>query len=75
MYKLYSSVINGRLSKWVENSDIIVAEQNGFKKKQSTIDHLSSVTNLNETQKKLKGSTFCAFIDKKAYDSVSSSEL
>ena len=71
MYKLYSSVINDRLSKWVENSDILVDEQNGFRKKRSTIDHLSSVTNLIETRKKLKRSTFCAFIDlKKAYDSV-----
>ena len=40
MYKLYSSVVNDRLSKLVENSDILVDEQNGFRKKRSTIDHL-----------------------------------
>ena len=71
MHKFYSSVINDRLSKWVENGDMLVDEQNGFRKKRSTIDHLSSVTNLVETRKKLNRSTFCAFIDlKKAYDSV-----
>ena len=32
MYKMYRSVINDRLSEWVENSDILVDKQNGFKK-------------------------------------------
>ena len=36
---LYSSVINARLSKWVEISDILVDEQNGFRKKQSTMGY------------------------------------
>ena len=71
MYKLYSLDINDRQSKWVENSDIFVDEKNGVRKKRSTIDHLSSVTNLIETRKKLKRSTFCALIDlKRAYESV-----
>ena len=71
MYKLYSFIINDRLSKWVESNDKIVDEQNGFRKKRSTIDHLSSLTGLIDTRKKLKQSTFCAFIDfKKAYDSI-----
>ena len=43
----------------------------GSGKKRSTIDNLSSVTNLIETRKKLKRSTFCACIDLiEAYDSV-----
>ena len=33
MHKLYSSVINDRLIKWVENSDILVDEPNGLRKK------------------------------------------
>ena len=71
MYKLYSSVINDRLSKWVENSDRFVDEQNEVRKKRNYIDYLSSVTNLIETRKKLKRSTICDFIDlKRAYDSV-----
>ncbi len=44
---------------------------NGFRKKRSTVDHLSSLTNLVESRIKRKLSTFAAFIDfKKAYDSV-----
>jgi len=71
MYKLYCSILNERLYKWSEDNNIIVDEQNGFRKSRSTVDHLSSLTNLIDTRKKAKLSTFCAFIDfKKAYDFV-----
>lgn len=71
MYKLYSSVLNNRLYKWVEDNDKVVDEQNGFRKHRSTVDHLSSFTNLVDTRKRLNQSTFCAFIDlKMAYDFV-----
>ena len=71
MYKLYSSILNDRISQWSEDNDVIVDEQNGFRKNRSTNDHLSSLTNIIETRKRLRQSTFCAFIDfKKAYDFV-----
>ena len=76
MYKLYSSLLNNRLSVWSENNDKIVDEQNGFRKKRRTIDQLSSLTNIIDTRKKLKLSTFCAFIDfKKAYDYINRDKL
>ena len=76
MYKLYSSIINNRLTIWSENNNKIVDEQNGFRKKRSTIDQLSSLTNIIDTRKKLKRSTFCAFIDfKKAYDFINRGKL
>ena len=69
IYKLYSSVINDRLSKWLVNSDILVDEQNRFRNKRNTYDDLSSLINLIEARRKLKRSIFCAFIDfKKAFD-------
>ncbi|XP_045215299.2 uncharacterized protein LOC123565496 [Mercenaria mercenaria] len=71
VYKLYSSVLSDTLSLWAESNEKLVDEQNGFRKKRSTVDHLSSVTNLIETRIKHKMSTFAAFIDfRKAYDSV-----
>lgn len=71
MYELYCSIINERLSKWAEENNKIVDEQNGFRKKRSTVDHIWSLTNIIETRKKLNKATFCAFIDfKKAYDSI-----
>ena len=49
----------------------LVDEQNGFRKGKSTTDHISSLVNIIDTRKKLKKSTFCAFIDfKKAYDTI-----
>jgi hypothetical protein len=71
VYKLYCYILNSRLSKWAESNNSIVDEQNGFRQKRSTVDHLSSITNIIESRKLLKRSTFCAFIDfKKAYDYV-----
>ena len=76
MYKLYSSLINIRLSLWSEENSKIVDVQNGFRKNRSTIDHLSSLTSIIETRKKMKLSTVCAFIDfRKAYDYINRDKL
>ena len=63
MYKLYCSVINSRLSSWCGINNKIVDEQNGFRKNRSTIDHVSTLTNIIDSRKKRKLSTFCVFID------------
>ena len=71
MYKLYSSILNTRLSLWSESNGILVSAENGFRKTRSTIDHVSTLTNIIDTRKKLKRSTFCTFIDfRKAYDFI-----
>ena len=71
MYKIYCSIINKRLSNWIESNDKLVDEQNGFRKGRSTNDQISALTNIIETRQKRKLSTFAAFIDfKKAYDLV-----
>lgn len=43
MYKIYASILNDRIVKWTDDSDLIVEEQNGFHKKHTTVDHLSSL--------------------------------
>ena len=71
MYKLYCSILNNRVGSWCEQNDKIVDEQNGFRKNRSTTDHISSLTNIIETRKKRKLSTYCAFFDfRKAYDCI-----
>ena len=71
MYKLYCHDLNERLSKWVETHNIILDNQNGFRKQHSTVDQIMSLTIIIETRKRNKLSTYCAFIDfKKAYDYV-----
>jgi len=76
IYKVYCSILNERLSSWAESNDKITDEQNGFRKKRSTTDHISSLTSFIDTRKKLGKSTVCAFIDfTKAYDSINRNTL
>lgn len=76
IYKAYCALLNERLTKWAEENDIIEEEQNGFRRHRSTIDHLSTLSNIIETRKKAKKSTYVAFIDfSKAYDRVNHKRL
>ena len=71
MYKLYCHILNNRISRWTESENKLNDEQNGFRSKRSTIDHLSTLTSIVETRIKKKLPTCAAFIDfKKAYDSI-----
>ena len=47
VYKLYCSVINERLLKWVQLEDLLSDAQNGFRRNRSTIDHLSTLTSID----------------------------
>ena len=76
MYKLYTAVLRNRLGMWCENNGKLVDEQNGFREKRSTIDHLQSLTSIIDNRKKKKLSTFCAFIDfSKAYEYIDRDKL
>ena len=71
VYKVYCKILNERLYKWVDDRGILYDEQNGFRQKRSTIDHVSSITSIIETRKQCKMPTFASFIDfRKAYDNV-----
>ena len=70
--KIYSSIINSRLQKWIEENNTTDEYQAGFKKGYSTIDH--AFTLLAAVQKQLVNNRklYVAFIDfEKAFDSVS----
>ncbi len=76
MYKLYCGVLNSRLVAWAEENGLIEDEQHGFRADRSCVDHLSSLTNIIETQKLFKQSTFKAFIHFiKAFDRINSDFL
>ena len=71
MYKLYSHILNARLTRWIESNSKLNDEQNGFRSGRSTLDHISTLTSICETRIKNKKPTFAAFIDfSKAYDSI-----
>jgi phage tail protein X len=68
-YKLYCKLLNGRLSQWIDYNNGLADEKKWFShgKKFSR----SNNTNIIDVRKKLRKSTFCAFIDfKKAYDTI-----
>ena len=70
-YKLFPSILNTRLSKLVEENKILAEKQNEFRKGRSTVDQISPLSNIINTRKKNRLSTYCAFIGfKKAYDFV-----
>ena len=71
VYKLYVSVLNNRLTRWSETYGLLHDSQNGFRQKRSCQDHLSTLSSIIDTRRKMRKSTFVAFVDfSKAFDRV-----
>jgi hypothetical protein len=69
--KIYSSILNKRMQQYLENNNILVEEQNGFRVGRSCIDHIFVMCTVLRNRKLLGKETFLCFIDfKKAFDSV-----
>ena len=61
--KLYSNLINKRISKYLEDNDILGEEQNGFRKFRSCEDYIFTLNSIIRNNKQ----TFATFIDLKKY--------
>ena len=69
--KVYSSILNARLQKYLSENELLVDEQNGFRASRSCIDHIFTLVTILRNRKSLGKSTLVSFIDfKKAFDSV-----
>jgi hypothetical protein len=69
--KIYCDILNRRLSTFIEEGNLLVEEQNGFRKQRSCIDHLYSLHSIVNNRKVKRQSTFACFVDmKKAFDNV-----
>ena len=69
--KIYSTLLNTRIQKFLDDNSILVDEQNGFRASRSCIDHIFSLVTVLRNRKSQGKSTFISFIDfKKAFDSV-----
>ena len=69
--KVYSNILNIRIQKYLEESEILVDEQNGFRACRSCIDHLFVLCTILRNRKLSGKETFLCYIDyKKAFDSV-----
>ena len=71
LYKLYSCILNDRLSTFLEDNAIYVDEQNGFRKGRSCEEHIFTLTSILRNRICTKKSTFVAYIDaEKAFDKI-----
>ena len=63
MAKIFSSVLNNRIFKYLEQHELLSDEQNGFRRNRACIDHLFVLTSIIGN-KKLKGEpTFACYVD------------
>ena len=74
--KIYSSILNSRLTSYLEDHDILVDEQNGFRRSRSCEDHVFVLSSIIDIRKHEGKSTFTAFIDmSKAFDCINRNML
>ena len=74
--KIYSHILNARLTEWIENNKMIGESQAGFRRNYSTVDHIFTLFALIQKQLSYHRKLYVAFIDfRKAFDSVDRSKL
>ena len=71
MYTILSSILNARIVKFVEENELIVNEQNGFRSGRSCAHHVFTLINLIRNKCKTKENIYATFVDfRKAFDVV-----
>ena len=74
--KLYSYILNKRLTCWIDDNNLLSETQAGFRKTYSTTDHLFTLLALIQKQLLCHKKLYVAFIDfRKAFDSVIRTKL
>ena len=69
--KLFTAVLNKRLTNFLDQHDTIQENQAGFRAGYSTLDHIFTLNSLIEILKFKKTKLYCSFVDfSKAFDSV-----
>ena len=59
--KIYCSILNHRLSSWLENNNILCDEQNGFHRGRSCEEHIHSLYTILNDRKISKKIIICVF--------------
>ncbi len=69
--KLYTGILNKRLSEFAECQGLFVEEQNGFRRERSCEEHVFSLSSIIENNLNESKHSFAAFVDmEKAFDKV-----
>ena len=71
VFKIFTSIINSRISKFLETNKIYADEQNGFRKGRSCQDHIFALNSLVNNKLKTNNNIYACYIDlKSAFDLV-----
>ncbi len=71
MYKIYCTILKFRLTKYLEDNNILVQKQNSFRKMRSCLDHIFPLVSTIENRYERRQSTFVCFVDMhKAFDTI-----
>ena len=74
--KVFTCMLNNRLTDYLDSLSIINESQAGFRKGYSTIDHIFTLRCLLDLFKNSNKKLHCAFVDyKKAFDSINRTSL
>ena len=69
--KVFTSILNTRLTKYLENNRMLNETQIGFRNDYSTLDNIMTLYGLNEYFKSNEKKLYCCFIDfTKAFDNI-----
>lgn len=69
--KVYTGILQSRMSRWSEAAGVIVPEQGGFRPGRGCVKQLFTLTELIKIRRLRKQKTYACFLDiKKAYDTV-----
>lgn len=70
--KIFTSLLNNRLTLWLENKSIITECQAGFRKGYSTVDNIFNLTSIAHLKlSENKGKLYCFFVDfSSAFDTI-----
>ena len=63
--KIYTDILNRRLTQWLEDKNVLYDGQNGFRKGRSCLDHICTLYTIINNRKLEKKDTFVCFVDAK----------
>ena len=74
--KTFCSILGNRLADFVETHELLVDEQNGFRKDRNCLDHIFTLYSTTQARLSENRDTFVCYVDlKKAFDNVNRVDL
>ena len=68
--KLFTGILNHRISEYLESASLLAEEQNGFRKNRSCVDHIYTPYSLAKSRQEKGERTYVTFIDFAKFDCI-----